>query len=151
MHKGLSATRNYKSVISLHVKLKWKMFAFCQSCEEMGSCHSPRVSQPVVMYEYFFCSHPSQFPLLSTEITPLMNYRVTVENLFLLQERSLRWFGAAKCTSPVHSSHTTATVNLHWDFILMFKPLVGGKHSAQGCMSNQECVSACTARLSGWD
>lgn len=88
VHKGLSSTRNYKSVVSLHVKLKWKMFAFCQSYEEMRSCHSPCVSQSLVMYEQFFCSHLSQFPFLSVEITPLMNYRGPVQNLFLLPGRS---------------------------------------------------------------
>lgn len=87
--KGSSSTRNYKFAINLLVKLKWKMFAFCQGYEEMSSCHSPRVSQSLVIYEHLFCSHLSQIPLLSIEINPLMNYSGgTVQNLFLLAGRS---------------------------------------------------------------
>ena len=96
VHKGLSSTRNYKSAVSLHVKLKWKMFAFCQGYEEMSSCHSPRVSQSLVMYEHFFCSSLSQFPLLSIEITPLTSYRGPVQKpLPSPREILLKWFAAA--------------------------------------------------------
>ena len=86
VHKGLSSTRNYKFAVSLHVKIKWKMFAFCQSYEEMRGCHSPRASQSLVTYEHFFWSYIRQFPLRSIAITPLMNYRESVQNLFLLPE-----------------------------------------------------------------
>lgn len=103
LHKGLSSTKNYKSEVSLHVKLQWKMSAICQSYEAMRSCHSPHVSRSLVTYEHFFCPHLSQFPRLSIEITPVMELqRPSAKPLPSPREASLRWFATALEISKVH-------------------------------------------------